>query len=318
MRKIYSIDMDNIQHADFRRLDLNLLVAFDALMQERSVSRAAERLYIGQPAMSHALARLRELFGDELLFRNGAVMEPTSRALELAARIRPLLMQAGTLTQQSAFDPSTLNSHVRISMSDPLEAILLPGLIARLREQARGLTLSVQPSSAPMQLELLDRGEILLAAGHFPELRDVHQAVPLLDVPYYGMFNPALVPLGEAPTLEQILSVPHIHTAYGGDSLGIFDRALKRQGLQRRIVVRSASLLSIPFVVSQSALFAVLPAIATRPFLHHSELRIVPIPLDGLSLALHVVSHRRNQADPLVAYLAGLIIDSGRELFPSS
>lgn len=299
--------MDDIDHLAFRRLDLNLLVAFDALLQERNVSRAAARLCIGQPAMSHALARLRELFGDELLYRHGSRMEPTPRALALGAQIRPLLAQAAALAEPPGpFDPARAHQHVRISMSDPLEAILLPGLISRLRQSSPGITLSVQAMLAPAQLEQLDAGKISLAIGYFPQLRDAHLAEPLFDTPYYCVFNPALVPMGPWPTLDDILGHPHIHTTYSGDALGLFDLALKQAGLARRVVARSASPLAIPFVVAQSALVAVLPGIVTRLFQRYEELCIAPVTLTG-PMNIRLVRHRREQANPLLDYLSGQI-----------
>ncbi len=99
--------MIDIDYAAFRRLDLNLLVAFDALVSEASVSRAAARLYVGQPAMSHALARLRETFGDDILFREGAVMRPTPRALALAGAVRQVLDDIQQLARGArTFDPA--------------------------------------------------------------------------------------------------------------------------------------------------------------------------------------------------------------------
>ena len=132
------MNMVDIDYAAFRRLDLNLLVAFDALVSEASVSRAAARLFVGQPAMSHALARLRETFGDDILFRDGAGMRPTPRALALAGAVRQVLDDIQHLARGArAFDPAEAEGRVRIALTDPLEALLLPGLVARLRARAR-------------------------------------------------------------------------------------------------------------------------------------------------------------------------------------
>lgn len=183
--------MTDIDYAAFRRLDLNLLVAFDALIAEASVSRAAVRLCIGQPAMSHALARLRELFGDDILFREGAAMRPTPRALALAGPIRQVLDDVLQVARGARpFDPAEAEGRVRIALNDPLEALLLPGLVARLRAQAPRLTLSVLPVPASRQLEQLDAGAVSLLVGHHPQVREVHSQLPLYESGFSCVFNP--------------------------------------------------------------------------------------------------------------------------------
>src|SRR5574343_452478 len=132
---ILVIDMDDdsgLDHGAFRGLDLNLLVALDALLQESSVGRAAERLHLGQPAMSHALARLRAVFDDELMYRDGARMRLTPRALALAGPLRRVLGEVHQLTRLGRpFDPARAEGKIRIALNDPLEALLLPGLMNR-------------------------------------------------------------------------------------------------------------------------------------------------------------------------------------------
>ena len=308
--------MNDILHGKFRQIDLNLLVALDALVQERSVSGAAKRLFIGQPAMSHALARLRELLGDEILFRSHGRMEPTSRALAIAAEIRPFLLRIDALTRgQPEFDPATVVQEMRIALSASLESCLLPSLVEHLRMHAPGLQLSVQSGGPLRQLELLQHGEVRLAIDHFPALENDFIGEPLGHVPYDCVFNPERVPLGENPGIHEILAQPHIHSTYAGATLSRFDQMLAARGLPpRRIVVRSASLLSIPFVVSESPLVAVLPQTSTRLFRYHQQLRICPVPLEGISLSLHIVRHRRDRNDPLLDYLGSCFHASWKKL----
>lgn len=303
--------MDDIDHALFRRLDLNLLVAFDALVSESSVTRAAARLCVGQPAMSHSLARLRELFGDEILYREGSGMLPTGRARQLAPAVRELLLGARALAHESApFDAATLEASFRIALNDPLEALLLPALMALLRARAPGLRLEVRPVPASHQLEALDAGEIQLAAGHFPEPRGVHDAVALHDAGFCCVWNPALLALPETPDLAALAGLPHIHTSYTGNIPGLVDRAFRQRGLARRVVALTATPLSIPFVVKQSPLVAVLPELVTRLFTHHADLRIAPLREDGLSLPLSILSHRRDQSDPLVRFMRATLMEA--------
>ena len=309
--------MNDIEHSAFRRLDLNLLVAFDALIAERNVTRAAARLYVGQPAMSHALARLRELFADELLYREGAGMALTERAKALAPRVRQLLLDTQALAfAPPGFDPATVSGQFQLALNDPLEALLLPGLMARLRARAPRLTLSVRPIPAWQQLEQLDDGNISLAVGYFPKLRRVHELTPLYTASFCCVFNPALVSLASPIDLAAVAALPHIHTSYTGDGPGLVDHAFQRHNLQRRVVAHTATPLSIPFVVKQSPLVAILPDLVTRLFVTHADLRIEPLPLDGLELPISMVIHRRDQSDPLLAFIMRELRETTREVLP--
>lgn len=308
------MNMVDIDYAAFRRLDLNLLVAFDALVSEASVSRAAARLFVGQPAMSHALARLRETFGDDILFRDGAGMRPTPRALALAGAVRQVLDDIQHLARGArAFDPAEAEGRVRIALTDPLEALLLPGLVARLRARAPGLILSVLPIPASRQLEQLDAGAVTLVVGHFPQLREVHEGLVLHESGFSCVFNPALIHVPAGPSLADLAGLPHIHTNYVGEPPGLVDRVFTAQGLSRQVVARSAMPLSIPFVLKRSPLVAILPDMLARMFLAHVDLRFEPLRIEGLSLPISLVRHRRERSDPLTGFVAGLLADSVAE-----
>lgn len=307
-------DDSGLDHGAFRGLDLNLLVALDALLQESSVGRAAERLHLGQPAMSHALARLRAVFDDELMYRDGARMRLTPRALALAGPLRRVLGEVHQLTRLGRpFDPARAEGKIRIALNDPLEALLLPGLMNRLWHRAPGLALAVAPLPASRHLEALDAGEISLAVGYFPRLREVHHSRPLHVSGFACVYNPALVSLPEAPGLVDLAVFPHIHTTYTGEPPGVVDRVFEAHGLARRVVARSATPLSIPFVIKRSPLVAILPDLLARLFAAHADLRFVPLPIPGLELPLSLVGHRRDQGDPLQAFVAGLVVESLHE-----
>src|SRR5437868_843322 len=133
-----------MNHFDLRRIDFNLLVTFDALITERSVTRAAGRLGLGQPAVSHALSRLRELVGDKLFVSGKNGLVPTSRALHLAPWILSVLEQAqNALLGPSVFDPRDWTGTVRIAMTPTIDMVLMPRLLAKLQEQAPKLQVAV-------------------------------------------------------------------------------------------------------------------------------------------------------------------------------
>lgn len=161
--------MQNMQLMnDLRRIDLNLLVILDALLSEQHVTRAAERLHLSQPAVSHALARLRDLLGDALLVRQGSSLVPTARALELAMPLAEALAQVQALLEPNRFDPASAKRTFRVAMSDYSAAIFLPGLVRTLRREAPGIDLQIIQASREGMLDGVLNGDIDLAAGVFP------------------------------------------------------------------------------------------------------------------------------------------------------
>src|SRR5262245_63161385 len=140
-----------IRTNDFRKFDLNLLLAFQVLVRERSVSRAAERLFLGQPAMSGALARLRQVFQDEILVRTGRGMEPTTKALALYAQLTPALESIrATLFEHPVFDPATQSRTFHLGMRDWVEAWLVPELIVCIQQTAPRVRIAVRASDAQL------------------------------------------------------------------------------------------------------------------------------------------------------------------------
>ena len=156
---------------DLRRVDLNLLIVFETLMHERSVTRAAEKLFLGQPAISAALARLRSLFDDPLFVRTGRSMEPTARAMEIAALLSPALDSISTAVSRAAdFHPATSTAVFRIGLSDDVEFGLLPPLIKRLRAEAPGVVLVIRRTNYLLMPALLASGEISVGVAYTEEL----------------------------------------------------------------------------------------------------------------------------------------------------
>ena len=151
---------------DLRRVDLNLLIVFETLMHERSVTRAAEKLFLGQPAISAALSRLRGLFDDPLFVRTGRSMEPTARATEIFSLLSPALDSISTaVSRASEFDPATSQAVFRIGLSDEVEFALLPSLLKRLRSEAPGIVLVVRRANYILMPSLLASGEISIGVS---------------------------------------------------------------------------------------------------------------------------------------------------------
>ncbi|MBV8047685.1 MAG: LysR family transcriptional regulator [Paludibacterium sp.] len=298
-------------HGDLRRVDLNLLVAFDALFEARHVSRAAARLHLGQPAMSHALARLREVFHDPLFIRSGSRMEPTARALALAGPIRDWLTLANRILFSAGdFDPARVTASYAIAAPDGLEALLYPALIARLRQRAPGVQLRAQLLEIDQQLAALDRDEVDLLISAAPLMtRDWHGQQLLGESGFVALFSRRQLSLPPKPGLAELAACEQVASSYRGSQAGVVDHLFAEHGLSRRIVAMSASLMATGRILQQAPLISIqpafyLPLFAALPDLHH-------LPLDpALRIQINLIWHRRNDSHPLHRFLREQVVQS--------
>ncbi|MFM2342426.1 MAG: hypothetical protein RLZZ592_2079 [Pseudomonadota bacterium] len=248
--------------ADLKTLDLNLLKTFDALMDERSVTRAAARLALTQPAVSGMLVRLREAFGDPLFVRSSRGVVPTARAEALAPAVRQVLLEVAAMLQPLSFDPATAELTLTVAATDyALRVVVLPWL-AVLRAQAPGLCVAVQPVDDLHVAAQLERGEVDLALTT-PEAAppSVH-ARPLFDERYVCVAragHPAMA--AGALTLDAFCALDQALVSYGGSPFeGVTDRALAALGRQRRVVASVGSFLMLPELLRRTDLIALAPA----------------------------------------------------------
>jgi DNA-binding transcriptional LysR family regulator len=248
--------------ADIRTLDLNLLKAFDALMDERSVTRAAARLALTQPAVSGMLVRLRDAFGDPLFVRASRGVVPTARAEALAPAVRQVLLEVETLLQPPRFDPAQAELTLTVAATDyALRAAVLPWLVA-LRAQAPGVRLAVQPIDDARLAAQLERGEVDLALTTPQAAPPGLHARALFDEHYVCVArrgHPVLEPGG--CTLERFCAQDHALVSYGGTPFeGATDRALAGIGRQRRVVTTVGSFMMLPELLRRTDLIAMAPA----------------------------------------------------------
>lgn len=294
-------DID-IQHSEFHRVDLNLLVALDALLTECHVARAAERVFIGQPAMSHALARLRLLFNDELLVRSGRRMVPTERALALAPRVRAWLADASDfLRRPDDFDLARAEGVVRMSAPDGLEMLVAPGLVAWLRREAPGVRLRAQLLEVDHVLAALDADEldIALVAVDVP-LRSWHQRVRLLSCAFNYVYAPQQLTLPADATLAELAALDHVVSSHRGEAASVVDACFAAEGHPRRVVATAASLTALFQMLEAAPLVSIQPAIHGER-LPVSRLVVRPLPTQPpLQIHAHMVWHRRHDQHPLM------------------
>jgi DNA-binding transcriptional LysR family regulator len=254
--------MMSMHQIDLSRVDLNLLVVFEALMLERHVGRAAKRLSLSQSAASHALGRLRVLFEDPLFVRNPRGIEPTSRGRELDPLIADALAQMrAVLSPKASFDPAKLRRTFTVATHDYAMAVLMPSLIADLRQQAPAVDLRCVSIPPGKVLEGLDRGELDFALGGFVGVHAERiSRTHLFADEFVGVarrHHPLL--RNDHMTLDDFVSVPHVVMAPMGADRGDIDQALARHGVERRVAVTTPSFLALPFIVEKADVIGVLP-----------------------------------------------------------
>jgi DNA-binding transcriptional LysR family regulator len=287
-------------HDALTGIDLNLVVALDALLGERHVTRAAERLGITQPAASHALARLRELFGDPLLVRGPrGAMVPSALATRLAPQIRKVLEDLAGVLRGETFDPATARRTFRLGASDYVELVMLPRLAARLARIAPGVDLWVHTFE--------DWGDAELASGKV----DCVIAPPRKTARTSGMFEKILLhedftcvmraghPLaGARLTLPRYCDAQHLMVAPRGTPGSFVDDALAAAGRSRRVALAVPHFLVVPYVIAASDLIATLASRIAALFAATLDLVTVAPPVEVPRFAMALAWHERNHHDP--------------------
>jgi DNA-binding transcriptional LysR family regulator len=305
--------MTAIDHFNLRSFDLNHLLAFDALMQERSVTRAAARLKVGQPAMSHALSNLRLLLGDDVLVRVGQVMQPTPRAEALAAPVRALLAQTqDVLFSSDTFDPAVATREFRAGLSNEMELLLLPPLLARLRRDAPGVRLVAKVASRDALPAMLDAGTIDLAVGCLAEGPSWHRAAVLYEETHLCCFNPGLLDIEAPVCLRDYLALPHALMSLKDNLLGCLEDALARADARVNAVMSAPHLIALLATVGEAPMLATLPSRVVRRYAPQFGLAVSPVPLELLPVPVRAVWHARSDRDPGTRWLTGLVEDWAR------
>lgn len=266
----------------FKGLDLNLLVAFDALLSTRSVSRAAERVNLSQPAMSAALARLRDYFGDDLLVLQGKRMHPTAFANELVPQIKGTLAQLETMLAKSPnFDPATSQRAFRIVTSDYVQASIIVPLVAELALEAPGIQIDCElPNlTIPQHLE-----EGLIDVVITPEY------ILSGDSPSYELYREPQVVIGarDNPVLakgyitqEEFKAAGHVAVVIGERLIASFaDRQLELMGVKRRIEVTTSVFTVVPWLVEGTGRLALLHKRLALQLEDRFAIAHVPVPYE--------------------------------------
>jgi len=300
---------------DLAGADLNLLVTFDALLAERSVTRAAERVGLSQSAMSNALRRLRSLLNDPVLVRTRDGMAPTQRALELVDPIHEALAQLDrALTSDSGFDPRTSQHTFRIGTADVIEFLLVPQLLQRLAAEAPGINLEVSQLQGGLPVEELRTGRLDLAIGNFSDVGEPFQSQTIMRENLVCAVRKDHPRIGRRLTLKLFTELGHALVTPHGQPGGVVDRVLAERGLARRVVVTTPHFLVAPILVVHSDLIVTLAERVARAFASFLPLEIFKPPIDVPGFSLGIIWHSRTADDPPHRWFRGVLTDLAKEL----
>ncbi|MDX1735880.1 MAG: LysR family transcriptional regulator [Halioglobus sp.] len=307
------------------RVDLNLLVYLDALLRERNVTQAANKLSLSQPAMSNGLRRLRELFDDPLLVRTSEGMTPTERALELEPVVREVLSKVDHAVQpRKEFDAANTDRVFRIMASDYAESTLLPTVLGKLRTLAPGITLDIMTPSDVSFLDV-ERGKVDMLINRFDSMPQSFHQIHLWDDTFTCVLSPQN-PVLEDWTLDNYLLAKHVWVSKTGMGVGVgvdpddvqrlgwVDAALDKLGKKRQIRVFTRHYQAAMTLAEQNDLIVTLPTRAAQLKLDNPRVVLRDPPLDIPPLELKMAWSPLLQHNPANKWLRKIIADTAREL----
>ncbi|WP_167620173.1 LysR family transcriptional regulator [Paracoccus ravus] len=303
---------------DFHGKDLGLLVSLDVLLSERSVTAAARRLGISQPAMSAQLARLRTMFGDELLVGHSHGMVPTSRAAAIHPALNAAIADLRALVAAApGFDPANDHRHIRIACSDLAHFLLLPRIMPVLAAKAPGITVEALPPTILRLAEGMERGEIDFALTGADRAPQSFPARHLLDETFQVIWRPGHPLISGPPNLDQFCASRHaVAVIEDGSILDGVTQALRQLGRSRDVAVSVPNFLLLPSIVRATDLVSVVPSLLARapePAVEATvEAGELPFELPGLSIYLSW--HRRHHQDPASQWFRQLVAEIAAEI----
>lgn len=297
-------------------LDLNLLETLDALLQELSVSRAAKRVGLSTPAMSHALARLRVTLGDEVLVRAGRDMVPTRRALALKEEVHTALATArALLSKQAPFEAQLMSREFRVNATDHVVTVLGAALDKLARQQAPGAMLRFLPTS-PDDAALLREGAIDLAVGIYADLPPELRTRVLFTDRFVTVLRKGHPAAKGRLDLETFLSLDHLQVAPRGQPGGYLDDLLAERGKQRRVTRAVPYFLSALQLASESDAVLTISERMARRLAGTFDLAMCETPLPLKPYALSLLWHPRQDSSPDHAWLRQVFVSAAEKAAP--
>jgi LysR family nod box-dependent transcriptional activator len=299
----------------FHRFDLNLLIALDTLLREKNITRAAERVFVSQPAMSAALHRLRDYFGDPLLVRVGRDMELSPRGQSLVDPVREALLLIQTaLGSRPTFTAATTQREFTLILSEEAVPGLLPAILELVSSDAPGIRINIELISQGT-LSRLEYGDAdlclcmdslrLFDVREFP---DTLRSVRLRPIRWICAVDRDHPSVGDVMTSEQYFSLPHVFGRPGGSSVSAEQLVRRLLGIDLPVHITVPSLLHLPLVLAGTSLVATMPERIAQMFASTVPLKTFPLPFETEPLHEILLWHKRNDSDPAHAWFRDLIV----------
>ena len=300
------------------RYDLNLLPVFVALMEERSVTRAAQRLGLTQPALSNALTRLRTTMRDPLFVRERYGIRPTETAEALAPVIAEALARIDdAIRNQQEFDPARAERLFTLAPNSYVEFVLVPAVVARLRETAPRIRLRLTPYGSDLAETGVVSGTTAMVMGRIVDPPDNLVVQHLMDDGLACVVRAGHPEIGADISRDQFERLKHVNVLPPGRlRVGLF-QALERQGLRREVAVSVTHFLAVPEMVAVTDYCATLPSLICRHLAHDRRLKILPAPVDLGTFPVEMAWHVRYRLDPAHRWLRSLMGEVARDVAAS-
>ncbi|WP_338664515.1 LysR family transcriptional regulator [Pararoseomonas sp. SCSIO 73927] len=283
---------------------------FTALMEERSVTRAAERLGMTQPALSNALSRLRVMLRDQLFIRERYGIQPTPVALELAPGIAEALARLDdAVLGQQEFEPASAERLLTIAPNGYVEFVLVPAIVARLRQVAPGIRLRLTPYSNDLVETGVTSGTTALVLGRIPDPPDNLVVQHLMDEGLACVVRTDHPEIGGSLTREEFERLRHVNVVPPGRMRAGLFQALAEQKLRREVAISVTNFFAVAEMVAVTDLCATLPELICRRLAHDPRLKVLPLPVDLGTFPVEMGWHVRYRHDPAHRWLRSLIAE---------
>ncbi len=298
-----------------RNIDLNLLGALSALLEERSVTEAARKIGLSQPAMSRSLGRLRKLFNDELIVRTTKGNLLTPHAETLKPELEKIMQNLALLLEKESFDPVTTEAEFTIAVNDYAGSVILPGLLKRFREHNYNIKLIVRPNNRTT-LTQIENGEIDLAIASFPNPPSSFFKQLLFEDSFVCILRTDHPALKRRMTLKQYIALSHLVVSLDREGVGPVDTVLTKQKLKRKISTIIPFFSAAPAILQASDLILTIPRYLANQ-ITNDALKIIPPPFSLPALPVSQIWHPRLKSSAAHSWLRNYIKDCMAEKRPA-